>query len=65
MYPVTANGTPMTSGSSHRATGGGTGTCPYSALTTRYSRAISCAEGVSTPSGGRLSTQREIPSVTR
>ena len=44
----------------------GTGTAVRcSALITRYSRAMSCAVARTCPSGGRRTTQRAAPSVTR
>ena len=53
----------MTSGSGYRATGTGTGTSvPASALSTRYSRLMSCAVGSTWPSGGRRSTSGAAPS---
>ncbi len=60
------NGAPSTDSSSHnpivRATGTGV-SC--SAATTRYSRAMSCADGVNPCSGGRRTNQLVASSYTR
>ena len=56
-YSTIWNGAPSTESSSHRATARATGTgVSCRAATTLYSRAMSCADGVSPCSGGRRST---------
>ena len=56
----------MTDSSSHSSSASGTGTgVSCSALITRCSRRMSCAVASTWPSGGRRTTQEDVPSVTR
>ena len=60
------NGAPSTESSSHSVIARATGTAvSCSAATTLYSRAMSCADGVSPCSGGRRNTHFDASSSTR